>query len=72
MLKVAEYLPSSVGELGVILYRTYAVIRVPSSVGGKYYAVTVTRSTLTCECKGYSVWHRCRHITIVRSAIGAE
>jgi hypothetical protein len=72
MLKVAEYLPSSVGELGVILYRTYAVIRVPSSVGGKYYAVTVTRSVLTCECAGYAYRGKCRHQTIVRNALGVK
>lgn len=63
------YLATSLGELPVVFFRSYAVATAPSSRAGASYRVTITRSFVTCECQGFHYRGKCRHVAAVHEAL---
>lgn len=66
-----EFIETHAGTLRVQINKTHALVFVPSSEPGKHYAVIITRHFATCDCKGFHYRGKCRHVTLVRSVIGA-
>ena len=60
------------GEWEVLIFSepdSFAEVRIPSSKEGQFYGVTVTRNSVSCECKGFGYRETCRHVKLVKEAL---
>lgn len=72
MMKTTDTLKTSLGELPVSMKNAYAVVTVPASNGRDVYSVIITRSFARCDCKGYEYRGKCKHVTVVKEAMGVQ